>query len=159
MIWIDYLKGLVTKPEKVYGIVDSAMFMDPKEVEVVFMMHNLIRQQTNFPAMLSHPAGNRKPPKAPQQGIVPESTQEPSNPPKRLSSTQLLEEFGKIPNKHERPPHAKCTAAKNNPKDDWKCMLASHAVDHLESKLLWIQPQYDFLMLKHVLQVKCITKG
>ena len=74
MIWIDYLKGLVTKPEKVYGIVDSAMFMDPKEVEVVFMMHNLIRQQTNFPAMLSHPAGNRKPPKAPQQGIVPEST-------------------------------------------------------------------------------------
>ena len=38
-------------------------------------------------------------------------------------------------------------------------MLASHAIDHLESKLLWIQPQYDFLMLKQVLQVKCITEG
>ena len=29
ILWIDYLKGLVTKPEKVYGIVDSASCLEP----------------------------------------------------------------------------------------------------------------------------------
>jgi hypothetical protein len=28
-LWIDYLKGLVTDPSKVYGVVDSGIFMDP----------------------------------------------------------------------------------------------------------------------------------
>ena len=28
-LWIDYLKGLVSNPKKVYGIVDSGMFLSP----------------------------------------------------------------------------------------------------------------------------------
>ena len=29
-LWIDYLKGLVKEPSKVYGIVDSGILMDPQ---------------------------------------------------------------------------------------------------------------------------------
>lgn len=28
-LWIDYLRGLVSDPNKVYGVVDSAMYINP----------------------------------------------------------------------------------------------------------------------------------
>lgn len=31
-LWIDYLRGLVKYPNRVYGIADSAIFMDPATV-------------------------------------------------------------------------------------------------------------------------------
>ena len=32
ILWIDYLKGLVTNPDKVKGIVDSGAFIDPNNI-------------------------------------------------------------------------------------------------------------------------------
>jgi len=32
-LWIDYLRGLVSDPTKVYGIVDSGIFVDSLTVE------------------------------------------------------------------------------------------------------------------------------
>jgi len=31
-LWIDYLRGLVSDPKKVYGIADSALYKTPDEV-------------------------------------------------------------------------------------------------------------------------------
>ncbi len=31
-LWIDYLRGLVKNPNKVYGIADSSIFMDPESL-------------------------------------------------------------------------------------------------------------------------------
>lgn len=34
-LWIDYLRGLVKDPEKVQGIVDSAMYLNPDVLESI----------------------------------------------------------------------------------------------------------------------------
>ena len=66
--------------------------------------------------------------------------------------------MNEIYNKDERPPHAPCVE-NNPPKDDWKCMLAVHTLEHHDSKFLWILPQYDHFSLKHMFGVQCMSEG
>ena len=71
LLWIDYLKSLVSDPDKVYGIIDSALVPTPGIPELLRRNSQLVSQQLNIPLAL--------PP--PRQPIVPENIgKEPRNP-------------------------------------------------------------------------------
>ena len=75
-----------------------------------------------------------------------------------MSQATVFKNFVKVSNQDERFPSKACSA-KYGKEEDWKCSIAQYAIEFLESKLLWIQPQYDSLVLKEFLQVSCLRKG
>ena len=75
LLWIDYLKSMVTSdPDKVYGIIDSALVPTPGIPELLQRNSQLISQHLNIPLAL--------PP--PQQPIVSQNIGEKSRNPEGI---------------------------------------------------------------------------
>jgi hypothetical protein len=69
-----------------------------------------------------------------------------------------LKAFLAISNKDEDGPHEKCVNM-THPEDTWQCLMGRHIFDHLESKLLILQPQYDTNAITRRLGIGCLTEG
>lgn len=68
-LWIDHLKGLVTKPEKIYGIIDSGLFTDPYALEYFFLVNQQSASFTGLPSASNLPFEVKPPQEGPVSGI------------------------------------------------------------------------------------------
>lgn len=53
-LWIDYLKGLVTQPEKVYGVIDSLQLIDETQVGFFYLFNSQMSSLAGFPSASSY---------------------------------------------------------------------------------------------------------
>lgn len=53
-LWIDYLKGLVTQPKKVYGVIDSLQLVDETQVGFFYLFNSQMSSLAGFPSTSSY---------------------------------------------------------------------------------------------------------
>ena len=127
-LWIDYLADIVKNPKKLYGIVDSGIFLDP---EAMSKFHPQVAQMSaSFApnALLSQPVGA-----APAGGSINLQTQFSGNPQAAnfVSPVKVIQDVLKVINADERPPNKKCLATLKDSSEDYKCLFPPKAIQHL----------------------------
>ena len=42
--------------------------------------------------------------------------------------------------------------------EDWRCLFAPKGPLHLNTKMLWLNSQYDFFMIKEIMKIDCLLE-
>ena len=172
--WIDYLRGLMNDPKKLYGIVDSGYFMDPQSLGKFALQASQILPFFAPNALLAPSSGAATNNQAggsvtldPNQGSRTGATSQVqdninSGIPKDAGAAPTLpsdsiKQFMTLSNPDERLPNKNCLNTLASPSDDWQCVFVPKAVLNIDTKMLWLNSQYDSFVAKNVLGMSCIS--
>ena len=135
-MWIDYLRSIVNDPNKVYGIVDSGIFLDP---EATIKFHEQAIPISSFYAKTSsNTVNNVQGGSSQNSNTTSSSNQRFINLAQITSAASLansngggsgnlisaIEQLMKITNADERPPNKKCIDSLPNSTFDYKCLFS-----------------------------------
>ena len=115
-LWIDYLRGLVNDPKKVYGIVDSGIFLGPDVMTKYFVQAAQISSFFAPNALLAPPTVSPTVNNSQAGGTIPINTASSPTLVELAASlgsgqsplVQSIEEFTSLINSDEPPPNSKC---------------------------------------------------
>ena len=127
-LWIDYLADMVNNRKKIYGIVDSGIFLDPEAMTKIYPQVAQMSASFAPNALLSQPGS------APQtRESINLQSQFSGNPQAAnfISPVKVIQDFLKIVNADERPPNKKCLATLKDASEDYKCLFPPKVIQHL----------------------------
>ena len=170
--WIDYLRGMMNDPKKLYGVIDSGIFLDPASLGKIALQSAQLLPSFAPNALLSQARGQQantaggsikinangaaqSGPTAPLQDNI------NSGIPSDIGAAPILpqdtlRQFMTISNADERPPNTKCWESLSSPTEDWQCIFSPKVIQYFDTKMLWLNAQYDSYITKNVLQVGCL---
>ena len=173
--WADYVRGMMKDPKKLYGVIDSGIFLDPASLGKIALQSAQLLTSFAPNALLSQAGGQQantargsikinpdgeaqSGPTAPLQDNINSGT------PSDIGAAPVppqdsIKQFMKISNADERPPNTKCLESLSTTTEDWQCFFSPKIVQYLDTKMLWLNAQYDSFLLQNVLQVGCLLNS